>query len=362
MLTIVDGNPGSGKTYYAVEKISRLSPEKQNKIVHNIDGCLLGKSFYQVEQEQSIPLLTLFSAKFHEINKEFHGYYFILDEASSVFGDKFANQDVFEFFQKHRHYGIDIILITPEIKLITFKITSLAELHLRAVSDTSNPLPGTFLYKKTVGQESIGNIFIRKKKAVYYLYKTANFNQDETRKKSRPMLLLLIGAVLMVVVALVASKYFIGSFKEEKPIPEKVTKTQTEISNVSEKKNKAPNNKNNNVPSSPDNQNASYPQSIIEKIGGVIMPLDIVTLNQTVFVVFGDVLLNIQFWPYQAVKTEFGYISIVPEDVYQSFHESKKRSASSSDPNQKYLSQNETPQKNPTSGFSSVVPSIGVAP
>ena len=92
---------------------------------------------------------------------------------------------------------MNITLITQHEKKLTFKITSLAEVEIRAVSSRINPF-GSFVYKLSSGGEQYATERLSKDKAVFALYKSFQAGSG-TVKKSRFRYIVLAILVLAVV-------------------------------------------------------------------------------------------------------------------------------------------------------------------
>jgi len=320
MFTMIDGNPGSGKTYYAVYMASLLSKKEQEKVIHNVDGLKIGRTFEQVEKEDSISLEMIFSNQFHLNNTKLHGSLIILDEASAIFHDKYQNVDTFTFFQQHRHYGLDLILLCPDMKLISYKIQLICEFKYRATSETANPIPWVFAYRKMLKDEMVGTRFLFKKKRVFDLYRSSQFDQKKTRKKSRPMLTLLI-----IIISAAAATYYYGKYQqsnkqerigkqtEKKQMNEKITTEQP-------KKEKIQNHKELST-----NENTTYPEALQKKFGGALLPIDTIENNGKLSLIINNVLLPAMHWPYQLIKIEGRYYSIVEDTLYSQLTEEKQK-------------------------------------
>lgn len=306
MITIVTGIPGSGKSYYAVHMISKL--KNKTKLIHNIDGLKLGKTLDEFSLSYNCQPLDLFTKSFHENDNSFRGYLFVVDECQTLFPKNLRNEDVQNFFQLHRHYGIDIVLLSQDYKLISPSIALLSEMQFRAVSDTANPLPGTFMYRKMIGYESIGRAFLRKKKAIFALYKTADFDQDDVRKKSRPMLYLAILSVLLISFALYKIFGFSGGLHSSDNKSQTVTKKKGPLSleKLSSLKRF----------SSQSVDDDNYPESFQTLFHGRLLPVSHITDWRGTFITFLGLFFKIEDFPYPLRMTTLGFVAVVPPDVF----------------------------------------------
>jgi len=339
MFTLIDGNPGSGKTYYPVYMASKLSSAEQKKVIHNVDGLKIGRTFEQVEKEENISIQQIFSNEFHLNNNQLHGSLIILDEASAIFHDKYQNVDTFTFFQQHRHYGLDLILMCPDIKLISYKIQLICEFKLRATSDTANPFPFLFWYRKMLKDEMVGSKWLLKKKSVFNLYKSSQYDQKKVRKKSRPMLTLLI-----VIIMASIGTYFYGKYQQSNKkdrISSQTEKKTTIESNKTNQQKRERYSSNNQI--SP-NQSNNYPEKLIKSYGGALLPLDAIEESGKISLIINNVLMPAELWPFQLVKIRGRYYSMVDEELYYYLVEEKQKRKQNNnnviDPNSKYIVQN----------------------
>lgn len=336
MLTLITGIPGSGKSYYAVHMISRLKKKARDKVIHNIDGLKLGLDIYDFCEENGIEPIELFLYSFHKNDDRFRGYLFVFDECQDLFPTDLRNKEVFKFFQYHRKFGVDVILLSQDYKLVSQKVTLISEKQLRASSDTSNPLPFLFTYKKMVGTEQIGREWVLKKQSVFDLYKTADFDQKKVRKKARPMMILLVGITLMVLLVPIILIRWVGSKKQIDPEREAIKSEQLRQSNklIEEKYSNSSNRRYDST--------HEYPASLVDVQNGIFAPLDTIDENGQIFIVFLDVLYPKEAFPYPVVVTKLGYSAVLPLDAYAYYTDQKTKSFDrwqDYDPNERYYYQ-----------------------
>jgi len=88
----------------------------------------------------------------------------------------------------------------------------------------------------------------------------------------------------------------------------------------------------------------SYPEELQKKFGGALLPLDTIENNGKISVIINNVLLPAIHWPYQLIKIEGRYYSIVEDTLYvQLLDEKQKRKQNNNnglDPNSKYMVSN----------------------
>lgn len=345
MDTMITGVKGSGKTYYAVEYISRL--KDQSKVLHNIKGLSLGQNIYDLAKDWNLQEIDFFRDSLHDEDspkhdKRFetlHGYLFVIDECQKLFPKNFKNQDVDQFFQMARHYDIDTFLLSQDEKLVAPSIKVHPELFLRAISDTANPLPGFFLYRKMVGWEQVGlPIRVRKKQKVFDLYKSADTKTGGkiTRKKARPMLIMFGVAIVCGVISLGYFKYYTSNrsdMRGHSPSSFVADATRDTFASQENVRKRSRFSQQDQTETAQD-----YPQSLLDKIGGVIVPVSVATDSNGRYVIFLDVPYSYNMFPYRIINNKFGNYAIVPIDVFQYYEQQiiQAKSIVYTDPNQPY--------------------------
>lgn len=324
MITLLSGIPGTGKTYYAVRLISKMSPDEQSKIIHNIDGLEIGRRLDDICKDLGISITTFLSESFQESNQDYYGTIIFLDEAQKIFPKRFNNQDSIQFFDLHRHYMMDIYLITQNERRICPDITCHIEDHFRAVPDSANPVPGTFLYKKLVSGEEVNKINIPRSKSVYSLYKSASFDKGEVRKKSRPMVKYLAVAVIASCAILFAG-YRLISGKRERALANKDSKNieHLELSEIDKKKIRDSRAQRGSRSAQDEFEETNYTRfnnSFNDEVGGVIYPVSVVRDRSGTYVILFDVMIEFAAFPYPLIKSRSGTVALLPADLAQAQH------------------------------------------
>jgi len=232
MIRLIGGLPGSGKSYYAANFISKYGEydqlyktfviTKDVEIFTNLDdlqikhqsldgegGCfdLYGgpSGFFTIEN-------------FKRIRKSWPKSHLlvIIDEAQRIIDDDLLkNKDVAFFFQYHRHLGIDIFLLTNDIASCSKKVVGLCEFLVEA-QPRSKGLPGVFRYKF---KDTKGNFLysqsVRLKQEVFGIYKS--FTTDETEKPKNVILHWLIMLFVVLILGVIGFKFFVNGFMHKKP-------------------------------------------------------------------------------------------------------------------------------------------------
>ena len=251
-IRLIEGVPGSGKTYYAVAHLVKNYFEKQADgryelvkpctIITNIENFKPNHiSLLEVMKEAgganiffTEPYQIVFSKRFE------HQIVYIIDEVQQFFrkGDRSKElHDVFYYFEKHRHLGHDIYLITQNVKKLPTDITTLVE-YIIIAAPRSRSVIGEFKYKWDSDGIVIKREGLKPDKGIFALYKSMDIGESE-KVKSPLMKTVFISSILCVIVGgfLIYKLwwYFIGKNKEhlhtEKPPTSINTNSSTFVSN-----------------------------------------------------------------------------------------------------------------------------------
>lgn len=248
-IKLITGKPGGGKTYYAVNHLLKnyliFNRKKGNyklkdgySIITNIEylkfphykiNTVLKSLQVGLEEFFTVDCQTKFSKSFKHI-------IFVLDECQQFFHRKFYNNDVFYYFQTHRHLGHDIYLITQSAKILPVQITELAELEIRCIP-RSLSFFGEFKYNHFISGELVDKSLLKKKKSTFALYKS--FQKAEPERLKNPMVkyLLIVGLVLIYLIYKFYTTFFMhGIAAMDKNASAAVLPKTTTITEVVEKK------------------------------------------------------------------------------------------------------------------------------
>lgn len=216
---IVDGNIGSGKSYYVLNHIisnyykwddvaDTFVPKDDELVIYtNIDGNKLGKDLNQVIADAG-GLNPFFTVDYQKAFLQGKRVIYVIDEAQgpNYFHRKYYDVQVFYLFQFSRHLGIDFYLITQDVKSLAKEISILPEYLVHSVSRT-NRLRGVFKYKFLTGSECFKTKTLKPEKRVFAYYKS--MDQQETEKiTSAPFRYMVIAGLLLVAV-IMAFKTFV---------------------------------------------------------------------------------------------------------------------------------------------------------
>lgn len=193
MIRIIEGNPGSGKSYYFMKYLVKFCQydkmfdefilREDVMVISNVSGLRIKHKDLKTMIEQKGSVEEFFTvANFENIQKTFRVKNIILaiDEAQEIFDSKFYNKDVFFLFQYHRHIGLDVFLITQSRSTIARHLIPLCEYVVQA-KERTKALPGVFSYRFL---DQKGNQLytssVKKDQQVFRAYKS--FVNDEFEK------------------------------------------------------------------------------------------------------------------------------------------------------------------------------------
>lgn len=236
MISFFVGVPGSGKTYYAVDKIyNNFSTDKEaKKDKHVYDICYTNINEFEFEKVSNVLLLDFDNlksklTKLHKLYKEkntddvliefckennIYNCYFVIDEAHNFFSAK--DSVLIWWLSYHRHLYHEIILITQNISLIEAKYKSFSEFFYRAVPTSLNLFKSHFKYNQycdsRMSLKSKTSTFkLKKNQKVFELY-----HSGDSIKASNIILKFLVFALVLTIV-LVIYFYFVVL---DKSVPE----------------------------------------------------------------------------------------------------------------------------------------------
>ncbi len=192
-IRIIEGVPGSGKTYYAVRHLAKHYFSKQKDgsyelskpctLITNIDSFQPDHLSLQDEIKHAGGVEHFFSFDYQEKFKEGkEQLVYIIDEAQRFFrkGQRNLN-DVFSYFEYHRHWGQDIYLVTQNARKLPPDIVYLTEYLIVAAPRTRSIL-GEFKYKWVSEGEIIKREGFRPDQGVFSLYKSMDIGESEKIK------------------------------------------------------------------------------------------------------------------------------------------------------------------------------------
>lgn len=233
MIRLVGGLPGSGKSYYAANFISKFGEydnlyknfviTKDIQVFTNLDDLQIQHSTLDGCYERCGGPENFFTVehftKIRELWPKSH-ILIIIDEAQRIIDDSLLKlKEVAFFFQYHRHLGIDIFLLTNDIASCSKKVVNLCEFVIEA-QPRSKGLPGVFRYKfrDTKGTHLYSET-VRLKNEVFSIYKS--FTTDESAKPKNVIMHWIMMLAVVLFFCVVGYKFFVNRFlhRHDKPKP-----------------------------------------------------------------------------------------------------------------------------------------------
>lgn len=232
-IRIIDGKPGSGKSYYTVHHLVKNYFTEDRElyilkpgfcIITNIDSFKPAHIDLKTIATEHGGYDSFFTVEVQEKMKEQHGQIiYIIDEAQRIFRKNFKDDNVFFWFEYHRHLGQDIYLITQHYKKLPFDVYSLAEFIIYSAPRTRS-VAGEFRYYWMDDGTKIKTEVLRPKQHIFALYKSMDMKEAE--KIGNPVIksaLVTIAGVIVLV--LIASRYLFGGvmWRSDEPAAASVT-------------------------------------------------------------------------------------------------------------------------------------------
>jgi zona occludens toxin (predicted ATPase) len=194
-INLITGVPGAGKSYLAVNMIIQKYCNNDNGIYHvkpeytiitNIDGLKIDCLFIdQILDQTGLTVDQFFTVDYQkQVTKKYKNIVYLLDECQTYFRTGYKNNDVFFFFEYHRHLGITLFLVTQSKYLLPKQITVHCETETRAVRRTLSFF-GEFKYNILSEGEIIDRKLCKPKKQIFDLYKSQE--SMEVEKPKNPM-------------------------------------------------------------------------------------------------------------------------------------------------------------------------------
>lgn len=311
-IRIIEGVPGSGKSYYAVKHLADKYFEKQKDgryelvkpvtIITNIDSFQPDHLSLQVLAKDAGGVATFFTEPVQkELTERLGGnIVYIIDEAQKYFrkNDRGLG-DVFSYFEYHRHFGHDIYLITQNAKKLPPDIACLTEYVIVAAPRTRSVI-GEFKYKWLSDGEILKREGFRPDQGVFALYKS--MDQKESEKISNPVMKSAALAMVAVFFVIGCGVYYfkvkwLGSAPPAAPVPPSAISSTGPVSPVR--------------------------SSVVDKNAMVTVPISVVTetenrggllVDRQIYIVAGHFVRKSSF-PYKVSKIGGQWLAEVPLHV-----------------------------------------------
>lgn len=262
MLKIITGKPGSGKSYYAVKQIidnCKYDPISESYslnsgilLVCTLDGLRLNYvDFDQTVKEMGARdtdlkrypgesddqfqirngLYSFFSVPLwqHEIAPKHQKILVVVDEAQRYFPGSARDipNSVWYWFEYHRHFGADIILMTQHPSSLHRRVLNIAEHYVEATPPGLRAMGNRLRYslRDTTTNEVISQTSQNTDTQVFKAYKSATHAQGIAKPKNYLTKFYYIGGAMLAIAILAVvgySSYLINLFfgdKSKQPVP-----------------------------------------------------------------------------------------------------------------------------------------------
>ncbi len=332
-IRIIQGVPGSGKTYYAVRHLSKNYCDQTADgiyylkddvtVITNIDSFKpdhkdLKEAIRQIKREDGKPAGPddFFNLPYQQaLTEEIGGQIvYIIDEAQRFWrkGDR-GHHEVYEYFELHRHLGHDIYLVTQSARKLPGDLVCLAEYVIDAAPRTRS-LVGEMKYKWLSDGEVIKREAWKPEQAIFDLYKSMDMGEAE--KIRNPVVRTVLSVALVVLFIMGGGFWYFKSHWVQKTKP-------VAHSNPA---------------------SSSFPGSNIPVIGGppktVTVPISTLSetvekngfLRTTMYIVFQDVIYTKTSFPYPYRKLLGQWWADVPPEIIKEQPKEESRRDSDAGP------------------------------
>lgn len=222
MIITVEGKIGSGKTYWAVnfllekfyvwkDELFQYVPKGNLRVISNIRDLALPHIDLDEEINKMGSIEKIFNENYPGLKDANTQTIFVIDEAQApnLFHRKYYNPSVFLFFQKSRHLGIDIVLITQDKWTLCKEIQVLSEYNVVALP-RSVRTKNVFMYKYMHGNE------VGRRKSIIFNKRVAScyrsFEKLENEKITYLWKKYAAAVVIAFIVVIVGFKVAMGTF------------------------------------------------------------------------------------------------------------------------------------------------------
>lgn len=185
MIYAIVGRPGSGKSYESVVYHILPAIKAGRRVVTNIPLKL--DKIVDVFGKSALDLITVIDGKLNQygsLDRPFgkandyiehcspdddNAPLFVVDEAHMVLPNRNIDSAILEYYSLHRHYGVDIILVTQNLRKIHRDIKAMVELTYYCAKNTAFGSDKTYVKKvKIADSTEVVNSEVRKLKPSYY--------------------------------------------------------------------------------------------------------------------------------------------------------------------------------------------------
>lgn len=235
-VVLITGTPGSGKTLKLVSMMAKdpmFQPDENGisrKVFTNIKGLKLPHipvSSKLKEQAHSTDEKLSFHDVYDWIEKpENHGSILIIDEAQDVWPARSPGARVpenVEWLNTHRHFGVDIFVLTQNPKYLDLNLRGLVKKHWHIAANklgmrtllewkycANNPI--------TQAKDAFASIY-KLDDSVYELYDSAEVHTENKTKRSKWVYVLPLALVLAPIFLFVSYKMLKQNYSADREVP-----------------------------------------------------------------------------------------------------------------------------------------------
>lgn len=216
MFRVITGVPGSGKTFYAVNYLKKFVQYDKlyDTMIMNSDVLLVTNienikiKHVKFEDYRDAGLMTIEATRKYMKENNYKRLIMIIDEGQRYFSQK-QSDEMYFFFEYHRHLGMDIFIIVQTVQALQRRITELAEYVIDALPKAYTLSGFRYEVKDSKTGMRFYSTSLSVDKEVFRLYQS--FEADEM-VKAKPVLFYKFGvAILVLLIAGFSFIYYVNS-------------------------------------------------------------------------------------------------------------------------------------------------------
>jgi zona occludens toxin len=208
MIHGISGKTGGGKSYEAVVRhIIPTVTEHKRKVVTNLPLNI--DHFCAVYGDYCRDLIEVVDGEFHNYggqrpfskkehylqfedwkNEAGNRAYFFIDECHLALPQSGTDKEVKQFFDMHRHYGFDIMLITQNFRKVDRDIRDLVANHYRAIKKSMMGQDDKYILKVHDGSSATNATVVatheREYEKKYFKFYQSHTKSDQSVKEAAP--------------------------------------------------------------------------------------------------------------------------------------------------------------------------------
>ncbi|TMN33717.1 zonular occludens toxin domain-containing protein [Pseudoalteromonas sp. S2755] len=208
MIHGISGRTGGGKSYEAV--VRHIIPtviKQKRKVVTNLP--LDVDHFCSVYGDYCRDLIEVIDGEFHNYggqrpfsrkehylqyehwqNEQGNRVYFFIDECQLCLPQQGTDKELIQFYEMHRHYGFDIMLITQNFRKINRDIRDLVSNHYRAIKKSMLGRDDQYILKVHDGASASNSTVVatheREYEQKYFKFYSSHTKSDKEIKEVAP--------------------------------------------------------------------------------------------------------------------------------------------------------------------------------